>query len=74
MAAIEEFFLRRLKAPSAAFSFIDPWDGQVYDDCSVAADELHLDDIDGDARQHQADRGAQLLNPCWYIHNSKAGR
>ena len=41
LAAIEEFFLASQGA-FGSFSFTDPWDGQVYDDCSVAADELSL--------------------------------
>ena len=41
LAAIEEFFLANQGA-FGSFSFTDPWDGQVYDDCSAAADELAL--------------------------------
>ena len=41
LAAIEEFFLARQGA-FGSFCFTDPWDGHVYDDCSVAADELAL--------------------------------
>jgi phage-related protein len=41
MAAVEEFFLASQGA-FGSFSFTDPWDGQVYDNCSVAADELAL--------------------------------
>ena len=41
LAAIEEFFLARQGA-FGSFSFTDPWDGHVYDNCSVVADELTL--------------------------------
>ena len=41
LAAIEEFFLARQGA-FGSFSFTDPWDGQVYENCSVAADEVAL--------------------------------
>src|SRR5450631_4505655 len=41
LAAIEEFFLASQGA-FGSFSFTDPWDGHVYDNCSVAADELAL--------------------------------
>src|SRR5450755_289789 len=41
LAAIEEFFLASQGA-FGKFSFTDPWDGQVYNNCSVAADELVL--------------------------------
>ena len=41
LAAIEEFFLANQGA-FGSFVFTDPWDGQVYDNCSVAADELAL--------------------------------
>ena len=41
LAAIEEFFLASQGA-FGSFSFTDPWDGQVYDNCSVSADELAL--------------------------------
>ena len=41
LAAIEEFFLARQGA-FGIFSFTDPWDGRVYDNCSVAADDLAL--------------------------------
>src|SRR5450759_746401 len=41
LAAIEEFFLANQGA-FGSFSFTDPWDGQVYDDCSAGADELAL--------------------------------
>jgi phage-related protein len=39
LAAIEEFFLAS-QGTFGSFSFMDPWDGQVYDNCSVAADDL----------------------------------
>ena len=48
LAAIEEFFLANQGA-FGSFSFTDPWDGHVYDDCSVAADELALV-IEGEMR------------------------
>ena len=41
LAAVEEFFLASQGA-FGSFTFTDPWDGQVYDNCSVAADELTL--------------------------------
>jgi hypothetical protein len=41
LAAVEEFFLASQGA-FGSFSFTDPWDGQVYDNCSMAADELAL--------------------------------
>lgn len=41
MAAIEEFF-RANQGAFGRFEFIDPWDGQVYDDCSIADDILQL--------------------------------
>jgi phage-related protein len=41
LAAIEEFFLANQGA-FGSFSFTDPWDGRVYDDCSVSADGLTL--------------------------------
>jgi phage-related protein len=41
LAAIEEFFLANQGA-FGSFSFTDPWDGTVYDNCSVTADELAL--------------------------------
>src|SRR5689334_18117176 len=41
LAAIEEFFFAR-QGSFGVFSFTDPWDGRVYDNCSVAADELAL--------------------------------
>jgi hypothetical protein len=41
LAAIEEFFLASQGA-FGSFSFTDPWDGHVYDNCSLAADEVAL--------------------------------
>src|SRR5207342_1613071 len=41
LAAIEEFFLASQGA-FGSFSFTDPWDGKVYDNCSVAGDGLAL--------------------------------
>jgi phage-related protein len=39
LAAIEEFFIQNQGA-YGSFAFTDPWDGNVYDDCSLEADEL----------------------------------
>ena len=39
LAAIEEFFLANQGA-FGTFAFTDPWDGQVYEDCSLELDEL----------------------------------
>ena len=41
LAAIEEFFLASQGA-FGSFSFTDPWDGKVYDNCSMGADDLAL--------------------------------
>ena len=41
MAAIEEFF-RASQGAFGRFEFEDPWDGQVYDDCSIGGDVLPL--------------------------------
>ncbi len=41
MAAIEEFF-RVNQGAFGRFEFVDPWDGQVYDNCSIADDDLQL--------------------------------
>jgi len=41
MAAIEEFF-RANQGAFGRFEFIDPWDGQVHHDCSIADDVLQL--------------------------------
>ena len=43
LAAIEGFFLETQGA-FASFSFVDPWDGVEYEDCSLDADafEFHL--------------------------------
>jgi hypothetical protein len=41
LATIEEFFLAR-QGSFGTFSFTDPWDGRVYDNCSVAEDDLSL--------------------------------
>jgi len=41
LAAIEEFFLANQGA-FGSFSFTDPWDAQVYDNCRVSADVLTL--------------------------------
>jgi phage-related protein len=39
LAAIDEFFLAN-QGSFGSFAFTDPWDGQVYEDCSLAADDL----------------------------------
>jgi phage-related protein len=39
LAAIEEFFLASQGA-FGSFAFADPWDGHVYEDCSLELDEL----------------------------------
>ncbi len=41
LAAIEEFFVAGQGA-FGSFSFTDPRDGQVYDNCSLAVDDLAL--------------------------------
>lgn len=41
LAAIEEFFVERQGA-FGGFAFIDPLDGQVYENCSVSEEELTL--------------------------------
>src|ERR1022692_1888725 len=41
LAPIEEFFLASQGA-FGSFSFTAPWDGHVYDNCSVSADTLTL--------------------------------
>ena len=41
MAAIDEFF-RANQGAFGRFEFVDPWDGQVYGDCSIAEDVLQL--------------------------------
>ncbi len=39
LAAVEEFFLANQGA-FGSFAFADPWDGHVYEDCSLALDEV----------------------------------
>src|SRR5436190_6515590 len=39
LGAIEEFFLAN-QGGFGSFAFADPWDGRVYDDCSLELDEL----------------------------------
>jgi hypothetical protein len=39
MAAIEDFF-RTNQGRFGSFSFVDPWDGQMYPNCSVEKDDL----------------------------------
>jgi Conserved hypothetical protein 2217 (DUF2460) len=41
LAVIEEFFEANQGA-YGSFSFADPWDGQVYDDCSLELDDLNV--------------------------------
>src|SRR5580765_6342271 len=41
LAAFEEFFLANQGA-YGSFAFPDPWDGHVYDDCSLELDELNV--------------------------------
>jgi phage-related protein len=41
LAAIEEFFLAN-QGSFGSFAFTDPWDGRVYDDCSLAPDDLSV--------------------------------
>lgn len=41
MAAVEHFFAEQ-QGRFGAFSFTDPWDGQVYGNCSFSSDELIL--------------------------------
>ena len=41
LASIEEFFLSNQGA-FGSFSFTDPWDGHVYDNCSMSAGSLAL--------------------------------
>src|SRR5215471_4016656 len=45
LAAIEEFFLASQGA-FGSFSFTDPWDGQVHDNCSLTADGLRLTTVE----------------------------
>ena len=44
MAALEEFFAANQGA-FGRFEFTDPWDGQVYADCSLMADEMGLESL-----------------------------
>ena len=41
LATIEEFFLAN-QGSFGSFTFEDPWDGSVYDNCSIAEDGLAL--------------------------------
>jgi hypothetical protein len=41
MASIEAFFADN-QGSFGSFTFTDPWDGQVYPDCSLASDSLSL--------------------------------
>jgi hypothetical protein len=45
MAAIEGFFAEN-QGRFGSFTFTDPWDGQVYTNCSLASDSLGLVSID----------------------------
>jgi hypothetical protein len=42
MAAIETFFAET-QGQSGTFSFTDPWDGRVYNNCSIQSGELGLE-------------------------------
>jgi phage-related protein len=44
MAALEAFFLAN-QGSYESFSFTDPWDGQVYTNCSLATDTLDLTSV-----------------------------
>jgi hypothetical protein len=44
MAAIEDFFLSN-QGSFSSFTFIDPWDGTSYSNCSVAGDQLQLSSV-----------------------------
>lgn len=41
MTALEQFFLANQGA-YAVFPFTDPWDGQIYQNCSLGSDQLDL--------------------------------
>jgi hypothetical protein len=41
IAAVEEFFATN-QGPFGSFAFTDPWDGQVYNNCSVMGDTLDV--------------------------------
>jgi hypothetical protein len=45
MAALEQFFAG-CQGRFASFAFTDPWDGQVYADCSFATDQIDLTSLD----------------------------
>ena len=45
MAALEEFFLSSQGA-FGSFAFTDPWDGQVYANCSLDTDGMELEGIE----------------------------
>jgi hypothetical protein len=44
LAAMEEFFLAN-QGTFGSFSFTDPQDGHVYDDCSLEADDLQVETL-----------------------------
>ena len=44
-AAFDEF-LRTTRGGFGSFEFTDPWDGNVYDDCSLADDDLNISVVD----------------------------
>ncbi len=48
LAAIEEFFAENQGA-FGSFTFVDPWDGTAYADCSLESDEIVLR-LEGEAR------------------------
>jgi hypothetical protein len=41
LAAVEEFF-RVNQGAFGRFAFVDPWDGQTHEDCSIVSDVLEL--------------------------------
>lgn len=45
MAALEQFFAGS-QGSFASFAFTDPWDGQVYPNCSFSTDDLTLVSLD----------------------------
>ncbi len=45
LAALEEFFLSS-EGAFGSFVFTDPWDGQVYPDCSLDGDEMELEVVE----------------------------
>jgi len=45
LAAMEEFFLLN-QGSCGSFAFEDPWDGEVYDDCSLELDDMVVTTVD----------------------------